>query len=94
MIPLTIMIQGSSNKERYCNFCNSGKDVPLFLQPWWMNAVCKAKDWWKVFLYEENDEIKGVFICNIVKINGVENDHPASTDSIQRDMAGLWKRIE
>lgn len=72
MIPPTIMIQGSSNKERYFNFCNSGKNVPLFLQPWWMNAVCKAKDWWEVFLYEENDEIKGVFICNIVKKTGLK----------------------
>ena len=72
MIPPTIMIQGTSNKERYYNFCNSGKDVPLFLQPWWMNAVCKAKDWWEVFLYEENDEIKGVFICNIVKKTGLK----------------------
>ena len=66
------MKQILSNKEKYVQFCNANKSVPLFLQPCWMNAVCKKKDWWEVFLFEENREIKGVFVCYFTKKMGMK----------------------
>ena len=35
-----------TNKERYREICESGEyNIPLFLQYWWMEAVCKGKKW-------------------------------------------------
>ncbi len=66
------MILKSSNKDKYILYCNSNKNVPLFLKPWWMDAVCKTGYHWDVFLYYEKEEIKGVFVCYFVKKWGLK----------------------
>ncbi|NLI72968.1 MAG: methicillin resistance protein [Bacteroidales bacterium] len=66
------MSQLQSNKEKYRLFCETHRDVPLFLQPWYMDAVCKKNDWWKVFLYEKNNEIRGVFVCYFTRKAGIK----------------------
>lgn len=66
------MSQLQSNKEKYRLFCETHSDVPLFLQPWYMDAVCKKNDWWKVFLYEKNNEIRGVFVCYFTRKAGIK----------------------
>lgn len=43
------------NKGRYAEFCGSTY-VPIFSQPWWMDAVCGA-DGWDVWLCERGDEV-------------------------------------
>ena len=44
-------------KEKYIALCNSGDYyVPLFLQPWWMDAVCEGKQW-DVLLAEDGDTV-------------------------------------
>lgn len=43
------------NKDRYCMFCEKTY-VPIYSQPWWMDAVCGAGNW-DVWLYEEGGRI-------------------------------------
>lgn len=45
---------GMTNKERYVQFCHSTPELPIFMQPWWMDAVCAGKQW-DVMLYEGQD---------------------------------------
>lgn len=45
-----------TEKEKYIEFCGIEKDIPIFSQYWWLDAVC-GKDNWNVGLVEKNKEI-------------------------------------
>jgi hypothetical protein len=47
------------NKSRYREFCKSGQ-VPIYYQPWYLDAV-SSDGFWDVALYEEDDQILGVW---------------------------------
>lgn len=34
-----------TNKERYAAFCKRNPEMPIMMQPWWMDAVCAGKEW-------------------------------------------------
>ncbi len=34
-----------TNKEQYAVFCNTQPEMPVMMQPWWMDAVCAGKEW-------------------------------------------------
>jgi hypothetical protein len=34
-----------TNKELYHDFCRANDDLPLFMQDWWLDAVCAGKQW-------------------------------------------------
>lgn len=44
-----------TNKERYSYFCAQTPDLPIFMQDWWMDAVCAGKQW-DVLLYDNAEE--------------------------------------
>jgi hypothetical protein len=44
----------SPEKQQYRVLCNQ-KKIPLFMQAWWMDAVCTGGKQWDVFLYEQNN---------------------------------------
>jgi len=47
------------NKERYRKLCEE-RNLPLFMQAWWFDAVCMPENkQWDALLYEENGEIIG-----------------------------------
>lgn len=47
-----------TNKEKYSQLCTENDTIPLFLQHWWMEAVCtKASKEWDVLLYEKNKKV-------------------------------------
>lgn len=55
-----------SNKEIYKIICESGEYyVPLFLQHWWMDSVCKGKRW-DVALSFDGDKPTGAMPFHIV----------------------------
>jgi hypothetical protein len=55
------------NKERYRKLCEE-KNLPLFMQAWWFDAVCKPEGKeWNVFLAEEKGEITGAMPYSITK---------------------------
>ena len=42
----TICILGNmTKKELYREFCKNAPDLPIFMQDWWMDAVCAGKQW-------------------------------------------------
>lgn len=43
-----------TNKERYTQFCSNEPNLPIFMQPWWMDAVCAGKHW-EVLLYQDGN---------------------------------------
>ena len=43
-----------TNKERYIEWVASLEYVPIFMQPWWMDAVCAGKEW-DVLLAEDSE---------------------------------------
>lgn len=47
-----------TNKERYAALCAQEASICVYDQPWWMDAVCGAKNW-DVLLYEKNGNILG-----------------------------------
>jgi len=44
-----------SDKDKYRSLCED-ESIPLFMQAWWMDAVC-VRGYWDVFLYEKNGKI-------------------------------------
>ena len=34
-----------TNKERYSAFCARTPQLPIFMQDWWLDAVCAGKEW-------------------------------------------------
>lgn len=48
-----------TNKEKYSIFCEKNY-IPIYSQPWWMDAVCGPENW-DVWLYQTgNDTINGI----------------------------------
>ena len=46
-----------TNKEKYRLLCDSEKNIPVYSQPWWLDAVC-GEDKWNVLLIENNGIIE------------------------------------
>lgn len=40
-----------TNKERYAAWTATQPDLPIFMQPWWMDAVCAGKEWDVLLVY-------------------------------------------
>lgn len=41
-----------STKEAYLQLCTEQKDIPLFMQPWWLEAVCAGYEWQALMSYD------------------------------------------
>ncbi|MGN0187142.1 MAG: GNAT family N-acetyltransferase [Paludibacteraceae bacterium] len=48
-----------TNKERYVVWATEQDGLPIFLQPWWMDAVCTGKEWDVLLAENERGEIMG-----------------------------------
>ena len=44
-----------TTKERYAQFCQETPDLPIFMQDWWMDAVCAGKQWEVLFCRKTQD---------------------------------------
>lgn len=47
-----------TNKERYTEWAEQQDFLPIFMMPWWMDAVCAGKQW-DVILVENDGQIMG-----------------------------------
>jgi len=45
-----------TNKEIYASLCAQHDDIPIFMQAWWMDAVCAGKEW-DVLLCTDQDKV-------------------------------------
>ena len=48
-----------TNKERYSAWVNEQEYVPIFMQPWWLDAVCAGKEWDVLLAEDEEHNILG-----------------------------------
>lgn len=48
-----------SNKERYSEWVAQQEYVPVFMQSWWMDAVCAGKEWDVLLAEDEEGHILG-----------------------------------
>jgi len=53
-------------KEKYNQYCQTNKDVSLFQQTWWLDAVCGNKNW-DAIINESNGNIVGAWAYPIKK---------------------------
>ncbi len=51
-----------NNKEQYIQFCKNEENIPLFLQPWWLDAVTQpdGKKWDVLLAKNKSNEIEAV----------------------------------
>lgn len=59
-----------TNKKKYKRFCLENDFIPVFSQPWWMDAVC-ADGYWDVLLYEKDGDILGALPYYVKKKWGI-----------------------
>ena len=48
-----------TNKEQYKQLCDKQPDIPLFMQYWWMQAVCTGKEWDVLLSFDQQGNIQG-----------------------------------
>lgn len=60
----------NSNKDKYRQWCDT-KSVPLFMQAWWMDAVCFGNKEWDVFLVEREGAVIGAMPIHQLKKFGL-----------------------
>lgn len=60
-----------TNKEKYHQFCQTEKDLPIFVKDWYLDAVC-GEGYWDVVLVEQNNEILACFPYFVKKKLGFE----------------------
>ena len=48
-----------TNKERYAAWADAIGNVPLTMQPWWMDAVCAGKEWDVLIAEDKEGKILG-----------------------------------
>src|SRR6185312_12801223 len=56
------------NKSIYKKICEQKVSLPVFLQPWWLDAVCGE---WDVEIAKKGEQVTGVWPYAIVKKAGV-----------------------
>jgi len=62
-----------TNKEKYIQFTDLNPSLPLFLQPWWLEAAMDGEGDWDAVLTEENGEITGALPYCFKKRLGITN---------------------
>lgn len=48
-----------TNKERYKEWTEQLEYIPVFMTPWWLDAVCAGKEWDVLLAEDENGQIVG-----------------------------------
>ena len=59
-----------NNKEKYKDFCKKEKNITIFSQYWWLDAVC-GKDGWDVVLAEKGGNIYASMPYMLYKKHGL-----------------------
>ena len=48
-----------TNKERYTQWVGEQEYIPIYMTPWWLDAVCAGKEWDVLFAEDEKGNITG-----------------------------------
>lgn len=57
-----------SNKELYTAWAEQQDELPIFFQPWWMDAVCAGKQWDVLLSFTENSDPEHREVKDIVAV--------------------------
>jgi len=74
-----------SKKDKYRIFCNEELLMPIFMQDWWLDAVCIAGEW-DVCLVEKSGKVLAAWPYYVTKTGGV----PQVNMPLQTKFAGPW----
>jgi Acetyltransferase (GNAT) domain len=78
-------------KDRFIAFSTTKRDLPLYMQPWWLDAVCHQGTW-DVCLSDDNaGQINGILVYYRVKLKGLV---PAILMPQMTPHAGIWMRFQ
>jgi len=62
-----------SNKTLYQQFCEQEKEIPIFVKPWYLDAVCQFENKsWDVILIKEKEKIVASWPFCLKKKNGFQ----------------------
>jgi hypothetical protein len=65
------MFPNQNNKSSYRVLCDENKNIPLFMQAWWMDAVC-GDEKWDVLIFEKDKKIIAVWVYHFRTKFGVK----------------------
>jgi hypothetical protein len=75
----------STNKEKYRQLCQE-QPIPLFMQAWWMDAVCSEGKHWDVLLYKKKEKILGALPFHLIKKLG----YKIIVQPVHAQYNGVW----
>lgn len=61
-------------KDRYRLLCKETKSIPLFFQPFWLDAVCGEDNWDVILHIDQNDRILAVWPYYLTKLKGFRSN--------------------
>lgn len=79
-----------TEKQRYIVFSKDQTSLPLYMQPWWLDAVCHEGTWDVCLSYDNAGQINGALIYYCVKLKGLV---PAILMPQLTPHAGVWMYI-
>ena len=72
-----------NNKALYQQFCKQEKEMPVFVKPWYLDAVCQFENQsWDVILVKEQNKIVASWPFCLKQKNGFEYSVFAATNKI------------
>ena len=76
-------------KNHYIAFCQSNNSIPIYMQAWWLDAVCTDGSWDVCLAYNDAEQIEGVLVYYFTQKKGLFSavQMPALTPH-----AGVWMR--
>ncbi len=79
-----------TQKEHFIAFSKLETSLPLYMQPWWLDAVCNKGTWDVCLSYDSAEQIEGILVYYQVKLKGVVSAilMPELTPH-----SGIWMRI-
>ena len=60
-------METNSSKEAYLQLCAERNDISLFMQPWWLDAVCAGHEWQALMSYDSDGEVIAACVYMIKK---------------------------
>lgn len=86
MIPARNIVEKVTSKEKYRQFSEKEKTIPLFSKGWWMDAVCG--DNWDVILLEKEGDI----IASLPYYFTIENGEKTIQKAPLTQTNGIWMK--
>ena len=77
-----------THKELYLAFCEQESQLPLFFQPWWLDAVCAGRQWEVLLSFDKEGRVQAVMpymLCSTLRLKYIQMPP-------QTPVQGIWIR--